>query len=107
NEISRIVPVEKAPERRIGFGLLEERLSHAPDDSADCLAPRCPGIDDPPGIVGTDQPIETHQSKVGIHSHLREDSGEAKYRLRPSGRDRSARPRPDWRDHSLPAAPRR
>src|SRR4029077_3142505 len=81
-QVTGIVAVEEAPYHRIGLGLLEQGLPHAPDDAPDGLAARGLGIDDPAGVVGADKAAQADQPEVRVDAYFREDGGETEDRLR-------------------------
>ena len=81
HEVTGIVSIEEAAHRRIGFRVLKEGLSDTPGDTADGLAARGFGVDDPAAVVGANVAVKVHKSKVGVDAYFGEYSREAKDRL--------------------------
>src|SRR6476646_1206619 len=76
DEIAGVVAVDELARRRISFGLFQQRLAHAPDDAADRLGSRRLRIDDPTGVIGTDEAVQAHESSLSVDAHLGKDGGE-------------------------------
>src|SRR6267142_5388362 len=77
DEVAGVVAVYELARRRIGLRLLQQGLSHTPDDAADRLAARRFRIDDPAGVIGADKAVQAHEPEVRVDAYLSKNRGEA------------------------------
>jgi hypothetical protein len=61
--------------------LLQQGLSDAPDDAPDRLTARRARIDDPAGIVGANETVQPHNTRLFIDADLRKYRREAEERF--------------------------